>query len=224
MTDTTRPRRLWFRILLIALGVLAGGWLCLERAGIHPWSLVTASKAPALPPASRPATWAQPIQRPGLPNLHQVAPGLYRGAQPTAEGMRELQKMGVRTVVSLRAFHSDDDTVADTDLATERIFMKTWHAEDEDVVRFLKIVTDPARGPVFVHCLHGSDRTGTMCAIYRIVVQGWAREEAIREMTQGDLGFHEAWGNLLDYIQHLNVEKLKQQAGIPTSLPAGALP
>lgn len=37
---------------------------------------------------------------------------------------------------------------------------------------------------------HGSDRTGTMCALYRIAVQGWSKEDAIREMTAGGFGFH----------------------------------
>jgi len=32
----------------------------------------------------RPAAWAQPIERPGLPNLHQVSDSLYRSAQPSS--------------------------------------------------------------------------------------------------------------------------------------------
>jgi protein tyrosine phosphatase (PTP) superfamily phosphohydrolase (DUF442 family) len=217
MTDNTRRRHLWFTIVLIALAVLAGGWLCLERAGIHPWLLLTAGKALPLAPESRPAAWAQPIQRPGLPNLHQVSPDLYRGAQPEADGPRELEKLGIHTVVNLRTFHADPDEAAATGPAHERIHMKAWHAEDEDVVRFLKIVTDPARTPVFVHCLHGSDRTGTMCAVYRIVVQGWPREDAIREMTEGGFGFHEAWGNLPDYLRTLDVQRIRQLAGMTPS-------
>ena len=47
-----------------------------------------------------------------------------------------------------------------------------------------------ASGPVLVHCLHGSDRTGTIVAMYRIVEQGWTREAAIAEMTGGGYGYH----------------------------------
>jgi hypothetical protein len=53
-----------------------------------------------------------------------------------------------------------------------------------------------------------------MCAVYRIVVQGWPKDEAIKEMTEGGFGFFEGWQNLIDYIRNLNVEKIKQQAGI----------
>src|SRR4030042_3812035 len=53
----------------------------------------------------RPGHWARLIQREALPNLHQVTPTLYRGAQPTAVGMRQLKAMGVKTVVNLRSFN-----------------------------------------------------------------------------------------------------------------------
>jgi protein tyrosine/serine phosphatase len=158
--------------------------------------------------------WASRIEKPGLPNFHQVTTTLYRGAQPTAEGIGELQKLGVKTIVNLRAFHSDHDRVEHTGVAYEHIDFKTWHAEDEDVVRFLRIVADTNRAPVFVHCQHGADRTGTMCAIYRVAVCGWTKDEAIQEMTQGDFGFHKTWQKLVQYIRNLDIERLKREAGM----------
>jgi len=158
--------------------------------------------------------WAKAIQKPGLPNLHKVSDDLYRGAQPTAAGMRELKAMGIRTVVNLRAMHSDRDEMSGTDLAYEHIPMEAWNPEGEDVVRFLQIVTDKNRTPVFVHCQHGADRTGTMCAAYRIIVQGWTKDEAIEEMTKGGFGFHKVWQNLVRYVRDLDVERLSQRAGI----------
>ena len=153
------------------------------------------------PAAVRPAKWAVRLEKPGLPNMHQVAPGIYRGAQPSAEGFRELEKMGIKTIISLRAFHSDEKFLESTTLHTERISFKTWHPEDEDVNRFLELVRDTDKHPVFIHCLHGADRTGTMCAIYRIVEQGWGKEEAIEEMCKGGFGYHSIWVNLIRYLK-----------------------
>jgi len=167
-----------------------------------------------LPPGERPATWATPIEKRGLPNLHQVAPGLYRGAQPTAAGMTRLKEMGMKTVINLRAAHSDDRKLKDTGLEYERFYMKPWHSEDEDVVRFLQLVTSTNRLPVFVHCQHGADRTGMMCAMYRVTVQGWTRQEAIREMTRGGYGFHAEWKNLIRYVEDADVAKIRRQSGI----------
>ena len=188
-------------------------------AGLYfAWPALTAGEA-ATPPKkeARPTKWAQPIEKPGLPNLHRVAPGLYRGAQPTAQGMAELKKMGVKTVVNLRSFHSDRDEIGDTGLAYEHIYMKAWHAETKEIVRFLQIATDKGRTPVFFHCKHGADRTGTMCAVYRIAVCGWSKDEAIAEMTQGGFGYHTVWTNLIKFIRKLDVEDVKRRAGRPHS-------
>jgi protein tyrosine phosphatase (PTP) superfamily phosphohydrolase (DUF442 family) len=168
--------------------------------------------------ANRPETWAQPVTLSGVPNLYRISGELYRGDQPSSQGMRNLKQLGLKTILNLRSFHSDRDEIGETGLAYEHIYMKAWHPEEEDAVRFLKIVTDPKRSPVLVHCQHGADRTGTMIAVYRIAVQGWSKAEAIREMTQGGFGFHQTWGNLPKWIQKLNIERLKRQAGIK-SLP-----
>jgi protein tyrosine/serine phosphatase len=170
------------------------------------------------PTANRPETWAQPVKIEGLPNLHRVSGELYRGDQPSPQGMQNLKDLGIKTIINLRSFHSDRDEIGDTGLAYEHIYMKPWHPEEEEVVRFLKIVTDPKRTPALVHCKHGSDRTGTMIAIYRIAVQGWSKDEAIREMTEGGFKFHRIWSNLPQWVQEVNIERIKKQAGIQ-SLP-----
>lgn len=167
---------------------------------------------PELVETSRPKKWAEPIKVDGVPNLHKVSPDLYRSAQPTAAGMKALKKMGIRTVVNLRSFHSDRDEIDDTGLQYEHIYMKAWHPEEKEIVRFLQIVGDKARVPVLVHCQHGADRTGTMCAIYRIAVSGWSKEEAVKEMTGGGFGFHEVWENLIEYINGLDIEAIKKKA------------
>ncbi len=165
-------------------------------------------------PANRPAHWANPIQRKGVPNLHKVSDTLYRSAQPSVEGITNLKTMGIETMVNLRSFHSDRDEIGNTGLGYEHIRMKAWHPEEADAVRFLEIVTNPKRTPVLVHCQHGADRTGTMCALYRIAVQGWTKEEALLEMTQGGFGFHPIWKNLLHWFENVDIEVMKKKAGI----------
>ena len=168
----------------------------------------------------RPAPWATPLQLNGVPNLHKVSQDLYRSAQPTAEGMKNLKMMGIETVVNLRSFHSDRDEIGETGLAYEHIYMKAWHPEEEEIVRLLQIATNPKRTPVLVHCLHGADRTGTMSAIYRIAVQGWKKDEAIKEMTEGGFGFHGVFKNLVSWIDGLDIEKIKNEAGIRSEQPS----
>ncbi len=166
------------------------------------------------PPAHRPEHWAKPIEMKGVPNLHKVSETLYRSAQPSLEGLKNLKALGIETIVNLRSFHSDRDEIGDAGLAYEHIYMKAWHPEEEEAVRFLKIVTNPRQSSVLVHCQHGADRTGTMCALYRITVQGWSKEEALKEMMQGGFGFHSIWDNLIEWINALDIEQIKKRASI----------
>jgi protein tyrosine/serine phosphatase len=173
-----------------------------------------ATTATAADSTNRPANWAQKIVLPGVTNCYQVTTNLYRGAQPTSDGMKQLKTLGVKTVVNLRAFHSDTDKVAGTGLKSVRFETKPWHAEEEDVVRFLKVVTDTNNLPVFVHCQRGADRTGLMCAMYRIVVCGWTKEQAIDEMKHGGFDFNPAWQNIVAFIEKADITEIKRKAGM----------
>ena len=158
----------------------------LITAGLLLLAVITLACSPVRP---RPGNWAQPVNLAGVPNLFKVSDDLYRSAQPDSQGMKNLKQLGIKTVVNLRSFHTDQDELGNTGPAGEHIYMVAWHPEKEEAVRFLKIVSDSTKTPVLVHCQHGSDRTGTMCAIYRVAVQGWSKEEAIAEMTGAVLGF-----------------------------------
>jgi tyrosine-protein phosphatase SIW14 len=157
--------------------------------------------------------WAQKMDLAGVPNLHKVSDDLYRGAQPSEEGIRQLKALGIKTLINLRAFHSDRDEIGETnDIDYKHIATQPWAVTNDDIVRFLRIVTDPNRTPVYVHCQRGADRTGTMCAIYRMVVQGWTKEQALQEMTQGGFGFYPGWQDLIDTIRNLDIQQVKKQA------------
>ena len=163
----------------------------------------------------RPVEWATPVSGgPGLPNLFQVSDELYCGGRPKNDGFVELRRLGVKTVVNLQTFHSDRDECKETGLQYFHIAAQAWEGEDEEVIEFLKVVSDPENQPVFVHCLHGADRTGVMSAAYRIVVQGWSKDEAIREMTEGGFGFHGVWKNLIEYVEEMDVERIRDLSGI----------
>ena len=85
-------------------------------------------------PANCPAHWARSMQMEGVPNLHKISDSLYRSAQPSAAGMKNLKAMRIETVINLRSFHSDHDEIGESGLAYEHISMKAWHAEDRKSV------------------------------------------------------------------------------------------
>ena len=117
---------------------------------------------------------ASPGNIEGVSNFAKISDGVWRGAQPTAEGMAALKRMGVKTIVNLRALHTDRDELRGLGLDYAHLPCTALVPDEEVVVKFLKIATDPERRPVFVHCQHGSDRTGVVIAAYRVVVMGWS--------------------------------------------------
>ena len=52
-------------------------------------------------------------------------------------------------------------------------------------------IIQTARKPVYVHCLHGVDRTGFVIAAYRMIHQGWTLDKAYQECL--DMGHHVFW-------------------------------
>jgi protein tyrosine phosphatase (PTP) superfamily phosphohydrolase (DUF442 family) len=177
--------------------------------------LVMAGSSRAEDATHRPANWAQALAVTGIGNCYQLTTNLYRGAQPTAEGIRHLQALGVKTVISLRYLHSDKDVVAGTGLKSVRIKMEPWHGDEDEVVMFLKAATNTNNLPVFVHCERGADRTGTMCAMYRIAVCGWSKEQALDELKHGGFGFNPMWQNLVSFVEKADIAKIKRLAGLP---------
>jgi protein tyrosine phosphatase (PTP) superfamily phosphohydrolase (DUF442 family) len=191
--------------------------VCLTlMAGLLIATQVIATQALAQQKKNRPAEWAEPLNVEGVPNLHKLGDGFYRSAQPSAEGMRELKKMGVKSVVNLRLLHSDRDEIHGTSLGYLHLPIRTWKLKEKHVLKFLRWAIDPARKPVLLHCKHGSDRTGTMAAFYRMVVQNWSKEKAILEMKEGGFGYHAVWQNLLIFIQEADISAYRKKLGLDT--------
>ncbi len=146
---------------------------------------------------------------PGVKNFAEVSPVLWRGAQPTAAGFAELRRRGVKTIVNLRSTHSDRDKLAGTGLQYVHFRCNAWHAEAEDVVKFLKVVQDPNNQPVFVHCQHGADRTGVMVAAFRMVEQGWTADDTIDEVRR--FGFHSVFREIVPFVKRFDRETISAQ-------------
>lgn len=167
--------------------------------------------APSLPAAdrsARPETWAKPVKTDHLRNFYKLDDKVYRSAQPDKKGFRELERLGIQNVLSFREFHSDDDA-GGTALKLFRVKMDAGRIRDDQVIEALHIINS-ADGPVLIHCWHGSDRTGLVSAMYRIVFQNWSKEDAIDELIHGGYGYHALYKNIPEYIRKADVDKMKR--------------
>ncbi|HET9793610.1 MAG TPA: tyrosine-protein phosphatase [Thermoanaerobaculia bacterium] len=178
-------------------------------------AVVLASFVPAFasPLSARPESWAVAVPAKGVENFYRVEPDLYRSARPGSDGFRELQALGVKTVLDVES-PGDEMLARGMSLKLVHVPMTAFGLRDDLVLRALRIMADPANRPVVVHCHLGADRTGALVALYRVVVQGWSKADAIREMDDG--GYHHSswWRNLDRYVAAANVDALRKELGI----------
>ncbi|MDL2264000.1 tyrosine-protein phosphatase [Synergistaceae bacterium OttesenSCG-928-I11] len=176
--------------------------------------LIFSHLTPSVDAAERDEKWAEPIALAGVLNLHKIDNNLYRSAQPSAEGMKNLEAMGIRTVLNLRTYNSDRSETKGTKLREVRVQMHAWDPQFDEIATALRVLIDPSGAPNLVHCQHGADRTGMTVAMYRMVVQNWPREEAIREMLDGDYGFHIIWTGIVRFLETVDIEAMRRAVGI----------
>lgn len=142
------------------------------------------------PPQDKPAATAAPHAMgtrqkvKGIGNFGQVSDSLYRGALPSAEGLKTLKSMGVDIVVDMRHGQDPDEEKQVKQLGMQYVAIPSWcpFPKDEPMARFLKVIEENRGKKVFVHCRLGDDRTGIAVASYRMAEQGWTAQEAMKEM------------------------------------------
>ncbi len=158
--------------------------------------------------------YAKPVTALKLENFHKVDEKIYRSAQPNADEFKKLYAYGIRYNLNLRQLHDDNEELEGTSIENHHIRVNTSEMSYEQLVKAVSylVKTD---GKTLVHCLHGSDRTGTVIAAYRIGVQGWSKEKAIDEFVNGGFGYHSFWfPNLPRLLKSLDVEQFRKDIGL----------
>ena len=136
----------------------------------------------------------------GVSNFHVVSHHIYRGGQPTPDGWKALQTLGVKTVIRLdfpAEGANDEEQIAVLDLkmkvvdasgSPSTLFDKGQAPTPEKIRLAIERLGDRSLQPIYVHCLHGQDRTGLIVGFYRVLHDHYSKEEAYQEML--DYGFH----------------------------------
>lgn len=153
-----------------------------------------------------------------VPNFHQVTTNLYRSGQPGETGFRLLaEQYGIRTVISLRTIGQDEPLTLGLGLRLLRfpLHAATIERDRKNIIAALRALrTATKQAPTLLHCEHGSDRTGLITALYRILYQNWSKAAALQEMQGKAYGFHTIWGNIPRFVQELDVAQFRREVGM----------
>ncbi len=148
-----------------------------------------------------------------LPNFHQVKEHLYRGGQPKKGGLKKLAELGIKTIINLRG--DSEDTLAEESEAKRLGFLyynipmsSIGRPTDEQISKVIEIIDLSENAPVFIHCRRGSDRTGVIIAIYRMMRDCWTAERALDEAKRYGMGWVQF--RKRDYIKNSFEERLRR--------------
>ncbi|TSJ90668.1 protein tyrosine phosphatase [Gilliamella apicola] len=142
-------------------------------------------------------------------NFYQVSNDIYRSEQPSLKQIKQLDKFGIKTIINLRLWHSDRDKVVNTGITEVWINMRAGNISDKKIIQILKTIKNSPK-PILIHCWHGSDRTGVVVAMYRLIFQNWSKRQVIDELMQPEFGHHyNIYPNIKNYINNVDVEQIR---------------
>jgi protein tyrosine phosphatase (PTP) superfamily phosphohydrolase (DUF442 family) len=99
-----------------------------------------------------------------LPNLIEVAPGVYSGGLPeSSESFDELKKLGIKTVLSVDGAKPNVDAADNVGLRYVHIPHGYDGIPTPTVERLAKAISE-LPGPIYIHCHHGKHRSPAAAA------------------------------------------------------------
>jgi protein tyrosine/serine phosphatase len=121
--------------------------------------------------------------------------------------VKSLAKMGIKAVIDLRGGGersiSEQKQVEGLGMKYYSIPLPALGAPtDSEVSTVLALIDDAQNWPVYVHCMRGKDRTGTVIACYRIRHDRWPNARAMKEAQEHGLSRVER--GMRSYVLHYN--------------------
>ena len=131
---------------------------------VLPLSLLALALLAAEPPSAAPAK----VEAPGVPNLIRLTDDLYQGAMPRGdEGFTSLEKLGVKTVISVDGGRPDLEDAHKHGMRYVHIPIGYDGMTRDQALRVARAVRDLPK-PVYVHCHRGTVRGPTAAAVARL--------------------------------------------------------
>ncbi len=122
-------------------------------------------------------------------NFDRIAPGVYRSNQPSHARLVRYRRMGIRTILYLRAssekwaFHFERESLAALGMTMISVPLHSRSAPTREAVQALIAAFRSIEKPFLMHCKSGADRAGLASAIYLMVMMGQDVAQARRMLS-----------------------------------------
>lgn len=158
----------------------------------------------AAPYQAQPAQATEPIE--GVRNYTKVDATIGCAGATDPKALANIAKLGYKAVLNLREATEEGVKLEESRSAADAAGLKYIHlpfkssAPDSKVVdEFLKVVSDTANQPLFIHC-GSANRVAGMWLVKRMLIDKWPEDRALAEAKSIGLSSAALQKFALDYV------------------------
>lgn len=139
-------------------------------------------------------------------NRHQIAPGVWRSAQPSPRQIALYARKGIKTIVNLRgerdcgSYRLQVNACRRHGIKLVNFPLRSRMAPPVEVIHEAKKLFNELEYPILFHCKSGADRAGLMGAFFMFMKEGKPIQEAVRQLSLKYGHFRQSETGVLDYL------------------------
>src|SRR5262249_54552999 len=139
-------------------------------------------------------------------NRHQIAPGVWRSAQPGVGQIAFLARKGIKTIVNLRgerdcgSYRLEVEACRRHGLKLVNFQLRSRMVPTVEVIHEARALFNELEYPILLHCKSGADRAGLMSAFFMYMKEGRPIEEAVKQLSLKFGHFKQSETGVLDYL------------------------
>jgi protein tyrosine phosphatase (PTP) superfamily phosphohydrolase (DUF442 family) len=139
-------------------------------------------------------------------NRHQIAPDVWRSAQPSPAQIAYLARKGIKTIVNLRgardcgSYRLQEEACRRHGIKLVNFTLRSRMVPTAEVIRDARKLFNELEYPILLHCKSGADRAGLMSAFFMYMKEGKPMEEAIKQLSLKFGHFRKSETGVLDYL------------------------
>lgn len=139
-------------------------------------------------------------------NRHQIAPDVWRSAQPSPAQIASLARKGIRTIINLRgerdcgSYRLQVEACRRHRIRLVNFPLKSRMVPPAEVVRDARKLFEEIEYPVLLHCKSGADRAGLMSALIMHLKEGKPLDVAQKQLSLKYGHFRQSDTGILDYF------------------------
>lgn len=196
----------WLLFVILGVGLLAGCGDAVPRAQ---------AQAPVQTQSP------QPIDKPGLHNVHRITDWLISGSSPDGvEGFRSLKELGIKTVITVDGARPDVTSAKEYGLRYVHIPIGYDGIPRDKLLLLAKAAQELPR-PIYLHCHHGKHRgPAAAAAIHVCLDERCTINQALAEMKT--FGTDPKYRGLFEAVRRLDRPSSEQLNAVPSDFPETA--